>query len=85
MNAAMADRAARQPLEDVMTRYHRVHRDLVEHISGMADAALQLPYEHFQPGAQPGNPAPIVNRIAGNTVDHYPEHAQWIQAGLAKS
>lgn len=83
MNATMADRAERQPLEDVMIRYREIHRNLVRHIGGMADADLQLPYEHFQPGAHPSNPAPILNWIAGNTVDHYPEHAQWITEDLA--
>ncbi len=83
MNAAMAGRTSQQSLADVLFRYGKVHQDLVEQIAGMADADLQLPYSHFAPEATPANLAPILGWIAGNTFEHYPEHAQWISEGLS--
>lgn len=83
MNAAMAERSEKQTLDEVLLRYDKVHQDLVERLATMADADLQLPYSHFAPGTTPANPAPILGWIAGNTFEHYPEHAQWIREGLA--
>ncbi|MEP6870915.1 MAG: DinB family protein [Anaerolineaceae bacterium] len=83
MNAAMAERTAKQSVADVLFRYDKVHRDLVAHLATMADADLQLAYSHFAPEATPANLAPILRWIAGNTFGHYPEHAQWIREGLA--
>ena len=85
MNAAMADRTAKQSLADVLFRYDRVHENLVAQLATMADTDLQLPYSHFAPEATPADPAPILNWIAGNTFEHYAEHTQWIAEGLAKS
>ena len=83
MNADMAARAKQTPLDEVLFRYGFVHQELVGEIADMADSDLQLPYSSFHAGANAGNPAPILNWIAGNTFEHYPEHAQWIREGLA--
>ncbi|MEO6397278.1 MAG: ClbS/DfsB family four-helix bundle protein [Tepidiformaceae bacterium] len=83
MNEAMATRAEQTSLDEVLSRYGNVHRELVSQIEGMADSDLQLPYSHFHAGANEGDTAPILGWIAGNTFGHYPEHAQWITEGLA--
>ena len=83
VNTVMADRDQKRALADVLFRYDRVHQDLVEQIATMADSDLQLAYAHFAPDESPANPAPILGWIAGNTFEHYSEHAEWIREGLA--
>ena len=50
----------------------------------MDDAALYLPYSHYQPGAPPYNDQPVIGWIAGNTFGHYEEHIEWLHSLLAE-
>jgi hypothetical protein len=65
--------------EDVIADYHATHRRVIETLNGMDDAALALPYSHYQPNDPPHNPSPVAGWIDGNTWEHYEEHIGWLR------
>jgi hypothetical protein len=49
----------------------------------LSDADLQKPYSHYQPG-DPDEKRPVIEWVAGNTYEHYEEHAGWIKELVAQ-
>lgn len=84
MNEAIFERHHLAPLADILEDFHSTHKRLLETVEAMDDAALYLPYSHYQPDDLPYNDQPVVGWIAGNTFDHYEEHIDWLTALLAE-
>ncbi len=84
MNEAIFERHHLAPLADILEDFHSTHQRLLETLEAMDDAALYLPYSHYQPDDLPYNDQPVVGWIAGNTFDHYEEHIDWLTALLAE-
>jgi len=57
------------------------HEHLMSRIGAMSDEDLRLSYNHYQPNdpRDPGDDRPVVDWVAGNTYEHYDEHAGWIK------
>jgi hypothetical protein len=78
VNAAMQHKYRDLPLDEVLTRlraaYERMHRN----ITTLPEAALFLPYTHYDPSEPDDNP--IIDWIVGDSHEHYAEHRPWIEA-----
>ncbi len=80
MNAILRERSREQPADEVFAELHRNHARLLAALETLDEAAL----------AHPG-PAddlvdrPLVESIAGNTYEHYPEHLAAMRALATRS
>lgn len=63
------------------------HAALMKRLEGMSDADLRRSYNHYQPNdpRDPGDDRPVVDWVAGNTYEHYAEHAAWIRQLIESS
>ena len=68
-------------LPDVLADFEQTHRDLLAALGQLTFDDLLKTYSHYQP-VEPGEDSgrPILAWIAGNTYEHYEEHANWIRA-----
>jgi hypothetical protein len=69
--------------EQVLSDSRESHERLVAALEKLTDADLQKPYSHYQPD-DPDENRPVMAWVAGNTYEHYDEHAEWIKELLAK-
>jgi hypothetical protein len=81
------------PLNDILYQRHRsdsvsevkalrnaAHADIVAAVSHLADADLRRPVGEYGMGSNPDRL--LLEKIAGDTYEHYAEHAGWIKALL---
>lgn len=63
------------------------HAALMHRLGAMSDADLRRSYNHYQPNdpRDPGDDRPVVEWVAGNTYEHYAEHAGWIDQIIKES
>lgn len=87
INAAVWSLHRDKSAEDVLTYFHQTHAVLMQVLSSMSDADLQLPYNRYQPNdpRDPDDNRPVVDWVAGNTYEHYAEHIEWINQLLKSS
>lgn len=66
--------------EQAMAYYRDTHTALVRLLASMSDEDLQRPYNDFQPNdpRAPDDNRPAMDWVAGNTWEHYNEHAEWL-------
>jgi hypothetical protein len=71
-----------QTPEQVLAFFRGTHAALLKRLREMSDADLRRSYNHYQPNdpRDPGDDRPVVEWVAGNTYDHYAEHAGYIRA-----
>lgn len=72
--------------EEAMAYFADTHARLLSALDKFSDADLQLPYSRYQPNTKgtEGTDRPVNLWVAGNTYDHYAEHAPWIISLAAK-
>ena len=80
INAAVWSLHRDKTPEQALEYFRQTHALLMERVSAMSDAELQLPYNHYQPNdpRDPNDNRPAIDWVAGNTYDHYAEHINWI-------
>jgi hypothetical protein len=79
-NEVVRQANADAPLDEVRTHSETVHAQVVETISELTDEELRLPVDHW---VASGGDFPIVDKIAGNSSEHYREHREWMLAIVA--
>lgn len=67
--------------DQVLADFRRSHGELMAALGTLSDADLQKPYSHYQPDER-DEARPVIEWVAGNTFEHYDEHAVWIQEQL---
>lgn len=79
INAVIFDLNRERELEDVRTGLRATHTELVTTIGGLDPDRLDAPVLS-RDTTTPDDPPSLRDKIAGNTWEHYPEHAEWIVA-----
>jgi len=79
INAVIYDLNRDRVLEDVRTGLRATHTELVTSIGGLEPGQLDAPILP-RDTTTPDDPPALRDKIAGNTWEHYPEHAEWIVA-----
>lgn len=82
MNAVIYERCREVGLNDTLAAWRLTHQDLLAALETLSDADLHRPDSDFLPGERG---APLFERIAGNTVEHYQEHYTWFSSLLTKA
>ena len=81
VNAVIQARYRDVPLEEVLRRHADTHRRLLAQIEALSWDDLQKPYGNYFPaGKEDDSGDAVINRIIGNTIAHYPEHIEWMEA-----
>jgi hypothetical protein len=72
--------------DEAVAFFARTHALLLSTLDTLSDAALQLPYSHYQPAStgKEGTQRPVLDWVAGNTYEHYAEHIPWITSLAAE-
>lgn len=81
LNAAIRDRNAGLSRDEAREELASVHRELLARLDTRTYNDLLKPYSHFLPD-EPGDDdgGPILDRVMGNTANHYAEHLPWMAA-----
>lgn len=58
------------------------HRALAAEVDKLSDEQLSWPYNRFGKPALGDGSTPIIEYIAGDSYEHYPEHLGWIESLL---
>ena len=74
-------------VEQVLEFWRKSHEALMRRLGELGDADLRRSYNHYQPNdpRDPGDDRPVVDWVAGNTYEHYDEHATWIDQTVKES
>jgi hypothetical protein len=76
---------AEASLEDVLAESERGHRAFVTAIEALPADGLGLPYGSYVPDAPvETRDEPVLERVIGNSVEHYPEHLKYIEKIVAR-
>lgn len=79
VNAVIYELNRDRMLDDVRTGLRATHTELLTTIGSLDPDQLDAPIPPDD-AADPANPPALRDKIAGNTWEHYPEHAEWIVA-----
>lgn len=78
INEQVRLQTANDSLAQVMEAGRPTHRDLLSALDAITPERLQ---QRWTDGVEDGSDAPtILEKVIGNTVEHYPEHGEWIAA-----
>ena len=79
INAYFFDRNKYLPLTEVLDSHNALYQRVVEAVQTLSDIALNAPFPWSTTNS------PVWSLIAGNTCDHYEEHAENIRQWLAQT
>lgn len=67
--------------------FRDAHAQLMRALSELTDADLQLTYNHYQPDdpRDAADDRPVIEWVAGDTYEHYAEHAAWLNQLIKES
>jgi hypothetical protein len=81
LNDILFQRHRSDSIADVKAMANAAHADIVGVISHLADADLQRAVGEYSMSSNPDRL--LLEKIAGDTYEHYAEHAGWIKDLLA--
>jgi hypothetical protein len=71
------------PLDDVLAGLRETHARVVAAIASLSDEQLAKPIGEIVPGDSGDDPDdPMVALVSVDTIEHFDEHRQWIEALL---
>ena len=78
MNDALFQRHRSESIAEVKAIANAAHAEMVAALSHLADADLRRPVSEY--GMTTSGDRPLLEKIAGDTYEHYAEHTGWIKA-----
>ncbi|MGH7765464.1 MAG: DinB family protein [Candidatus Dormibacteraceae bacterium] len=72
--------------EAALAYFRESHAKLTAKLGSLDDAALDLPYDHYQPASkgEANTDRPVLEWVAGDTYEHYLEHVDWIRSLISQ-
>jgi len=83
LNAVLYARHRLVSLGEVKASANAAHADMLAALSHLSDADLQRPVGEYGMATNPDRR--LLEKIAGDTYEHYAEHAGWIQELLSSA
>jgi hypothetical protein len=81
LNAALYDRSRSLPVQSVLDEARATHANVLEALEQVRDGDLSRTLAEFSPGET--SQRTLLEKIAGDTYEHYAEHVTWIGELLA--
>lgn len=79
VNAVVFEKHRHDSVAQALAYFHSAHEQLMAVLRKQSTEDFQRPYStFFDSGREPAQ-QPVIEAVAGNTYDHYPEHVQWIK------
>ncbi|CAA9556578.1 MAG: hypothetical protein AVDCRST_MAG18-722 [uncultured Thermomicrobiales bacterium] len=81
INAAIRERHKDCSLAEARELFADTHRQMLTTLDARTYDDLLKPYSHYLPD-EPGddNGSPVLDKVMGNTAEHYAEHLPWMAA-----
>lgn len=86
INAEIQRQTSDRALDEVLADLRGTHQQLVGQIAALSNEDLRRTYAHFlpdEPGEEAG--APILDRLVGNTYEHYDTHRGWMETLVSQA
>lgn len=82
INARIQGQARSRSTAEVLAQAESTHAELLRVLAPLSWEDLGKPYSHYQP-ASPERDEPVLGSVLGNTIEHYPEHREYLEAAVA--
>jgi len=79
VNAVVYAKHRDDTVEQALAYFHDAHEQLMAVLRSQSTEDFQRPYKAFFDSGHETTELPVLGAVAGNTYDHYAEHAQWIK------
>ena len=78
VNAVVFEKHRHDTVPQALAYFHDAHDQLMTVLRAQTTEDFELPYATFFNSEREASQQPVLEAVAGNTYDHYPEHVQWI-------
>ena len=79
VNAVVFEKHRHDTVPQALAYFRSAHDQLMVVLRKQSTQDFERPYStFFDSGGEPAQ-QPVIEAVAGNTYDHYPEHVQWIK------
>lgn len=82
VNARIQSQTRSRSTAEVLAEARTTHAELLAVLEPLSWEDLGKPYSHFQP-TSPERDEPVLGSVLGNTIEHYPEHREYLEAAVA--
>jgi len=83
VNAVVFEKHRHDTVQQALAYFHEAHEQLMAVLSRQSTEDFERPYSTFFDAGREPTQQPVLEAVAGNTYDHYPEHVQWIKEQTA--
>jgi hypothetical protein len=79
VNAVVYEKHRDDTVEQALAYFRDAHEQLMAFLRTQSTEDFLRPYATFFDSGREATEQPVLEAVAGNTYDHYPEHVQWIK------
>jgi hypothetical protein len=79
VNAVVFAKHRDDTVPQALAYFHDAHEQLMAVLRRRSTEDFERPYATFFDAGREPMQQPVLEAVAGNTYDHYPEHVQWIK------
>jgi hypothetical protein len=79
VNAVVFEKHRHDSVAQALAYFHDAHDQLMAVLRAQSTEDFERPYATFFNSEREASQQPVLEAVAGNTYDHYPEHFQWIK------
>ena len=79
VNAVVFEKHRGDTVQQALAYFHDAHEQLMAVLRRQTTEDFDRPYTTFFDAGREPSQLPVLDAVAGNTYDHYPEHVQWIK------
>jgi uncharacterized damage-inducible protein DinB len=79
VNAVVFENHRQDTVPQALAYFRAAHQQLMAVLRTQSTEDFNRPYATFFNAGREASQQPVLEAVAGNTYDHYPEHVQWIK------
>jgi hypothetical protein len=79
VNAVVFEKHRHDTVPQALAYFHDAHDQLMALLRTQTTQDFERPYATFFDAGREATQQPVLEAVAGNTYEHYPEHVQWIK------
>jgi hypothetical protein len=79
VNAVVFENHRQDTVPQALAYFRGAHEQLMAELRKQSTEDFARPYATFFNAGREASQQPVLEAVAGNTYDHYPEHVQWIK------
>lgn len=79
VNAVVFEKHRHDTVQQALAYFRDAHEQLMAVLRRQSTEDFERPYATFFDAGREPTQQPVLDAVAGNTYEHYPEHVQWIK------